>query len=163
MTSIAQWVRRLLRDWWEKPRKVKVVLMSHGALNRDNYSGDSGTDLYTAQTVEFAPFETKKVPLGIRVQPAEGAAGLLIIPRSSIYKTPLRLANSPGLVDVGFTGELCALLDNIKGESFTLHRGQALVQLVDFSGVPLEVVHVDELDLTERGERGFGSTNASVA
>ena len=142
----------------ERARVVKVVVLPHGSLAVDNYASDSGTDLYVAETVTFAPYETKKVPLGVCVQPENGKAGLMIVPRSSIYKTPLRVANSPGLVDVGYTGELHALLDNIRGEAYTLEKGRALVQLVDFSGVRVRMVRVDELDATERGESGFGST-----
>jgi dUTP pyrophosphatase len=149
-------------------RKVKVNVLPHGAydLTTDlafSTRGDSGVDLKVSSpgALHFSPFETKKVPLGIRVQPFHGQGpprGLLMMPRSSIYKTPLRMSNSVGLLDVGYTGELYACLDNVKPEPYTLERGAKLVQLVDFSGVPLRLYPVDEIEATERGEGGFGST-----
>ena len=76
-------------------------------------------------------------------------------------KTPLRLANSIGLMDAGYRGEACVMLDNIKNEAYTIKKGERLVQAVAFDGQPFQLKFVDHLDATQRGEAAFGSTNAS--
>ena len=76
-------------------------------------------------------------------------------------KTPLRLANSIGLMDAGYRGEACIMLDNIKDEEYTVKKGERLVQAVAFDGQPFRLEFVDDLDSTQRGEASFGSTNAS--
>ncbi|KAI4838394.1 deoxyuridine 5'-triphosphate nucleotidohydrolase [Plasmodium brasilianum] len=83
----------------------------------------------------------------------------LLFPRSSISKTPLRLANSIGLIDAGYRGEIIAALDNTSNEEYVIKKNDKLVQLVSFTGEPLSFELVDELDETSRGEGGFGSTS----
>ena len=80
------------------------------------------------------------------------------MPRSSIAKTPLRLCNSIGLIDGGYRGEIMAVVDNIKKESYTLRPGQRLFQLVAMDGSPIHFELVDELTESTRGDGGFGST-----
>lgn len=82
-----------------------------------------------------------------------------IYPRSSISKTPLRLANSVGVVDSGYRGEIIAALDNISDSEYTVVRGARLVQLTSDIGNITTVRNVESFDETERGARGFGSTN----
>ena len=89
--------------------------------------------------------------------------GYYMYPRSSTgSKTPLRLANSVGIIDSGYRGPLMAVLDNVKNEPYTITLNQRLMQICppDLS-YPLYVVLVDsveELGMTNRGEAGFGST-----
>ncbi|GAW81040.1 deoxyuridine 5'-triphosphate nucleotidohydrolase [Plasmodium gonderi] len=83
----------------------------------------------------------------------------LLFPRSSISKTPLRLANSIGLIDAGYRGEIIAALDNTSNEEYVIKKNDKLVQLVSFTGEPISFELVDELDETSRGEGGFGSTS----
>ncbi|MBL6964583.1 MAG: dUTP diphosphatase, partial [Bacteroidetes bacterium] len=82
----------------------------------------------------------------------------LLMPRSSIAKTPLRLSNSIGLIDGGYRGEIMAAVDNIKNEDYTVEPGQRLFQLVAMDGSPIHFELVDELSHTTRGSGGFGST-----
>ena len=89
--------------------------------------------------------------------------GYYMYPRSSTgSKTPLRLANSVGIIDSGYRGPLMAVLDNVKDEPYTITSNQRLMQICppDLS-YPLYVVLVDnveDLGITNRGEAGFGST-----
>ena len=82
----------------------------------------------------------------------------LLMARSSISKTPLRLSNSVGLIDAGYRGEIMAAVDNIKDFSFSLEKGQRLFQLVSMNGDAIHFELVDTLSKTSRGEGGFGST-----
>lgn len=134
------------------------------------HEGDSGVDLFVVQDQEIQPGETAFVKLGIKATaytPANGESGeknvsWLIMPRSSISKTPLRLANSVGLIDAGYRGEIMAAVDNIKTVPHTLKKGDRIVQAVAFSGEGITLELVDELNKTARGEGGFGSTTAPV-
>src|SRR5271170_6216361 len=91
---------------------------------KENYSDDSGLDLHFPDDITFQPHETKLIDLKIIVK--LGIENIfenkytyypfLMIPRSSIYKTKLRLANSTGLIDKGYEGSLKLPLDNISNE-----------------------------------------------
>ena len=121
------------------------------------HDGDAGLDLYVLEDIQFEPNETKAIKLGISCEPEDGKAYYLF-PRSSISKTPLRMANSIGLIDGGYRGEIIAMCDNIKSEPYTAEKGQRLFQLVATDSSPIHFELVEELEMTTRGTGGFGST-----
>ena len=120
--------------------------------------GDSGFDLYAVEDIEIHPRKTAKIPLGIACKPND-SHGYYLYPRSSISKTPFRLANSVGIIDSGYRGEICAMVDNISDEVKYIKQGDKLFQLCSPDLRPIEVEFVEELDETIRGSGGFGSTN----
>ena len=126
---------------------------NHGHL----HDGDAGLDLYVLEDIHFEPGETKAIKLGISCEPEDGIAYYLF-PRSSISKTPLRMANSIGLIDGGYRGEIMAMCDNIKTKGYMAEKGQRLFQLVATDSSPIYYELVDELGMTTRGIGGFGST-----
>ena len=132
---------------------AREIYEEHGHF----HEGDAGLDLYVLEEMEFLPGETKAIRLGISCEPVEGRAYFLM-PRSSISKTPLRMANSIGLIDAGYRGELMAVCDHIKSEPYRIEKGQRLFQLVACDCSPISYELVDELSETTRGEGGFGST-----
>ena len=121
------------------------------------HNGDAGLDLYVLEDIHFEPSETKAIKLGISCESEDGKAYYLF-PRSSISKTPLRMANSIGLIDGGYRGEIIAMCDNIKSEVYTAEKGQRLFQLVATDSSPIHFELVEELEMTTRGTGGFGST-----
>ena len=121
------------------------------------HDGDAGLDLYVLEDIQFDPGETKAIKLGISCESEDGKAYYLF-PRSSISKTPLRMANSIGLIDGGYRGEIMAMCDNIKSEAYTAEKGQRLFQLVATDSSPIHFELVEELEMTTRGTGGFGST-----
>ena len=126
--------------------------------NHDHFfQGDAGLDLYIIEDKIIQPFETVKIHLGIACENLENRPYLLM-PRSSISKTPLRLCNSIGLIDAGYRGEIIAAVDNIKNKPFEIKVGERLFQLVAMNGSAINFRLVDELTDTERGSGGFGST-----
>ena len=68
------------------------------------------------------------------------------------------MANSIGLIDAGYRGEIMAAVDNIKDFSFSVEKGQRLFQLVSMNGDAIHLDLVDTLSETSRGDGGFGST-----
>ncbi|NOZ09316.1 MAG: dUTP diphosphatase [FCB group bacterium] len=121
------------------------------------HDGDAGLDLYILEDIRFEAGETKLIKLGITCEPADGRAYYLF-PRSSIGKTPIRMANSIGLIDGGYRGEIMAICDNIKSYPYVVEKGQRLFQLVAADSSPINFELVENLSDTSRGKGGFGST-----
>ena len=88
---------------------IKSIYSEHGHF----HSGDAGIDLYTLEDQLIEHGQTKKIHFGIACENLDSNPYLLI-PRSSISKTPLRMSNSIGLIDAGYRGEIMASVDNIK-------------------------------------------------
>ena len=143
---------------------MKILIKPLNDIARDFYEnhshfhkGDSGLDLYILEKQIFKPGETNKIKLGISCEANTGKSYFLF-PRSSISKTPLRMANSIGLIDAGYRGEIMAVCDNIKDFEFKINKGDRLFQLVsaDLSAINFKIVN--NLSKTDRGAGGFGST-----
>lgn len=125
---------------------------------------DSGFDIPMLNGFVTQGYGTA-INLGIRVS-AQSALGsnlpILLLPRSSLANSPMRLANSMGLVDMGYRGEVIAKVDSYVGHSWS--SGTRYFQLCRGNFQPWsEVVIVDSRDLLhmapdDRGEGGFGST-----
>ena len=132
---------------------VRLMYENHGHF----HEGDAGLDLFIIEKQVFKPGETSRIKLGISCENMDQKPYLLM-PRSSISKTPLRLCNAIGLIDAGYRGEIMAAVDNIKQKSYEVEKGQRLFQLVSMDGGPIYFELVDVLSSSERGEGGFGST-----
>ena len=133
--------------------EVKKLYKNHGSF----HNGDAGLDLFVIHEQVVNPGETTKIHFRISCE-NEKNEPYLLLPRSSISKTPLRLSNSIGLIDPGYRGELMAAVDNIKSNPYTIKPGQRLFQLVAMSGSAIHFELVDSLSETTRGSGGFGST-----
>jgi len=147
-----------------KPRAIHIALTDpslkefYGAALVSGYAGDSGLDLYVPADITVQPGETATIDHAIECAP-QFPGGYYLYPRSSISKTPLRLANSVGIIDNGYRGRIMAKVDNRSAEPFTVRRGERLFQLCHPSLLPLTAVIVEAVDKnTERGSGGFGST-----
>ena len=121
------------------------------------HTGDAGLDLFVVENQTIPAKSTKPIPLQIACENLDNKAYYLF-PRSSISKSPLRLANSIGLIDAGYRGELIGMVDNIYDKDFQVKRGERYFQLVAVDSSPVEFELVDELSVSSRGEGGFGST-----
>ncbi len=135
--------------------EVKTLYEDHGHF----HDGDAGLDLFVIFSQTIQPGETALIHLEISCENLDNKPYLLM-PRSSISKTPLRLCNSIGLIDAGYRGKIMAAVDNVKDEPYTVEPGQRLFQLVAMDGSPIHYKLVDELSVTTRGSGGFGSTGS---
>ena len=123
------------------------------------YTGDAGLDLRSNEDLVLAPHERRLIATGLAVAIPEGYAGF-VQPRSGLaLREGLSMANTPGLIDSHYRGELkvCAVnLDNEK--PIHIERGERIAQLV-IQRVPIvNLIEVDELDEIDRGSGGFGSS-----
>ena len=155
------------------------LMRAHGNDYENLYNptinkGDSGVDVYVPIRTVVPACSQVRISLGIHcsvlkkttISFPNGASSItlepssfLLLPRSSISKTPLRLSNSIGLIDSGYRGVIQAPVDNISEEDYIIEAGTRLFQLVNpdlntFTEINIE----DSLDETERGTGGFGST-----
>jgi dUTP pyrophosphatase len=126
---------------------------------KTNHRTDSGFDLFMPSNVTIPGRTTMMLDLGVRCQPS-GTAGYYLYPRSSISKTPLRLANSVGIIDANYRGTLKVVVDNNSDDIVRIKKGDRLFQLCMPNLEPFDVVFGTVNRETERGEGGFGSTNA---
>ncbi len=155
----------------ELPEDIRMLyhdaVLSHNKNIYENPFFDAGFNLICPVDLEIEGFGLGKVNLGVRgamtfnTNDSEVPVGYFLYPRSSTgTKTPLRLANSVGVIDAGYRGNYIAAFDNIRVGSFKVEKGQKLVQICSPNiTFPLNVEIVKELDLlTVRGVGGFGST-----
>jgi len=133
--------------------EVKKMYEDHSHF----HDGDAGLDLFVIHEQIIEAGESTLIHLQIACENMD-VKPYLVMPRSSISKTPLRLSNSVGLIDAGYRGEILAAVDNIKDIAYKVTPGQRLVQLVAMDGSPIHFKLVDELSETSRGSGGFGST-----
>jgi dUTP pyrophosphatase len=105
-----------------------------------------------------------EINLGIRCRAyfleddIETPSAFRIVPRSSIYKTPLRMSNSEGIIDASYRGEIKIRVDNISNYFYNIKKGDRLFQAVAPSLEKIHVNIVNSLDETLRNDKGFGST-----
>jgi dUTP pyrophosphatase len=123
------------------------------------YEHDAGLDLAACERVELAPGERAMVPTGLAVAIPEGYAGF-VQPRSGLAaRHGITIVNTPGLVDSGYRGELqVVLLNTDEREGFVVEPGMRIAQLVIVPVPGVDPVEVEELPASERGVRGFGSS-----
>lgn len=131
---------------------------------KTTHIGDSGIDLFFPEEIIIKAGETKLVDLKIKCQMFDSQDNYNPISydlraRSSIFKTPLRIANSAGLIDSGYTGNIKVALDNIKDHDYVIEKGKSLVQIAAADLKPIIIKKVSCLQKTSRGDQGFGSTN----
>ena len=123
------------------------------------YTGDAGLDLRANAEVDIPPLGRVLIPTGLAVAIPEGYAGF-VQPRSgTALKRGLSIANTPGLIDAHYRGELKIIAVNLDpSEPIHIERGERIAQLVVQQVPTVELVEVDELDETDRGTGGFGSS-----
>jgi dUTP pyrophosphatase len=141
---------------------VKLKLLTETAkIPTRAYEGDAGWDLYVDRYHIFdddKPNPKILIKFGIALEIPKGYVGL-IFPRSSIYKTSLRLSNAVGVIDSGYRGEIKAVFD-INSE-YDVNNPQfysRAAQIVFLKLPDVELKFVDELSKSQRGEGGYGSS-----
>lgn len=123
------------------------------------YEGDAGLDLRANERVVIPPYERALISTGLAIALPDGYAGF-VQPRSGIaLKQGLSIVNTPGLIDAHYRGELKVIAINLdKEREIVIERGDRIAQLVIQEVPCVRLVEVDELDATDRGSGGFGSS-----
>lgn len=120
----------------------------------------AGYDLYAHEGATIKPHETAKIGTGVAIQPPKDTFGAVFARSGLAAKQGLRPANCVGVCDYDYTGEYIVALHNDSNEERTIEAGERIGQVVFIPYVNVSFVEVDELEETERGAGGFGSTGA---
>ncbi|KRQ86999.1 Deoxyuridine 5'-triphosphate nucleotidohydrolase [Caloramator mitchellensis] len=122
--------------------------------------GSAGMDLFANvyEEIVLEPNKIKLIPTGIVISLPKGFEAQ-IRPRSGLaLKHGISLVNTPGTIDSDYRGEINVILINFGDKPFIIKRGDRIAQMV-INRIELpEIVELNELDETQRGEKGFGST-----
>ena len=144
-------------------KKLEIKFINKSDNKNPVYAkvGDSGFDLRANERGALKPLERKLIGTGLYFELPDGYE-LQIRPRSGLaYKNGVTVLNSPGTVDTGYRGEIKVLLVNISNEDFTWDKGERIAQGVISHRVSSDygdLIEVFEINESERGEGGFGST-----
>lgn len=127
-------------------------------------AGDAGMDLHAAEDAVLAPFERKLIPCGFALALPSGY-GAFVLPRSGLAACHgISIVNAPGLIDSNYRGEIKVVLVNLDPrESFEVKRNDRIAQMLIMPVPPVAFEICDDLDETERGAAGFGSSGLGVA
>jgi dUTP pyrophosphatase len=139
--------------------KVKFKKLNTNAIvPKYSKSGDAGLDLTATSkdSLNNPQYGFVEYGTGLAVEIPEGYVGLLF-PRSSISNTGLIMANSVGVIDSGYRGEIKFRFKYIPGTA-DYNIGDRVGQLIILPYPSIETEEVDELNSSERGEGGFGSS-----
>ena len=139
---------------------VKIVNKSNHQLPSYATVGSAGMDLKANidGPIALKPMERYLFPTGIYIQLPDGYEAQ-IRPRSGLaVKYGITVSNSPGTIDADYIGQIFVSLINLSNETFVVHPGERIAQMVVAKYEKVTWNEVRVLDETERGDGGFGST-----
>lgn len=124
----------------------------------------AGYDLYTHlgeyDAIHILPHETVKIGTGVAIQPPKDTFGAVFARSGLATKQGLRPANCVGVCDYDYTGEYIVAIHNDSNEERVIENGERIGQVVFIPYMNVSFVEVEELEETDRGDGGFGSTGA---
>lgn len=140
---------------------IPVVLGEGATLPEYGSEGAAGMDLRTTVDLELAPGERMLAPTGLKAAIPAGFEGQ-VRPRSGLaLRHGISMVNTPGTIDSDYRGEIGIILINHGQDVVKLARGERIAQLVICPVARAEWLVVDDLNNTERGAGGFGSTGTA--
>ena len=150
-------------DFAKNPREripVKIQLIHENAkVPVYAHNSDAGADIYLPEDVTIPPHKTVIVKTGFKIAVPLGYE-VQVRPRSGLSaKTPLRVANAPGTIDANYRGEVGVIIENTGNLTQNLKAGDKIAQLLIAPTPMIKWEQVDELNETDRGSGGFGSTD----
>ena len=132
--------------------------INHPTYVKAKKNEDTGLDIPMQSSI-LIPSGVKSFKVNLSYK-GKQTHGYMLVPRSSLAKTGIRLANSIGIVDKNYRGDVCVIIDNISDNEVLLQEGCCYFQIVSFCG-KLPGYQIGEVSSeTTRGIGGFGSTGA---
>lgn len=139
---------------------IKVINKSKHDLPKYQTELSAGMDLYAniQESITLKPLERTLVKTGLFISLPKGCEAQ-IRPRSGLaYKNGITVLNTPGTIDADYRGEIGVILVNLSAQDFTINDGDRIAQMVIAKHETATWLEVENLDETERGEGGFGSS-----
>jgi dUTP pyrophosphatase len=140
--------------------KIKIVNISENKLPEYSTEHSAGMDIraYLAESVTVMPLKRMLIRTGLFIQLPEGYEAQ-IRPRSGLaLKNGITVLNTPGTIDADYRGEIGIIIVNLSDEPFVVNNGDRIAQMIISKYERAEMIQVEQLDSTERGEGGFGHT-----
>ena len=140
--------------------KIRVVNRGHQQLPAYATPQSAGMDLRANldAPITLHPMERRLIPTGLHIALPEGYEAQ-VRPRSGLaLKHGLTVLNTPGTIDADYRGEIGVVLINLSQDDFVINDGERIAQMVIARHEQGDLVVVEELDQTERGEGGYGHT-----
>lgn len=126
-------------------------------------NGSAGMDLYACveESITLAPGQLVIVPTGIAIELPDSSCAAFLYARSGLgVKHGICLSNGVGVIDSDYRGEICAGLCNVSDKPYVIEPDERVCQMVIAPVLTPEIIEVGDLNDTERGEGGFGSTGS---
>lgn len=139
---------------------VKIINRSRHALPSYETLASAGMDLraHLDEPVKIEPLQRVMIPTGLFIELPIGSEAQ-VRPRSGLaWKMGLTVLNSPGTIDADYRGEIKVILVNLSSESVEINDGERIAQMIVAKHERVEWQQTEELQETERGAGGFGST-----
>jgi dUTP pyrophosphatase len=140
--------------------RLRIVNKSENDLPEYSTKNSAGVDLRAniSEPMSLKPMERAMVPTGLFIELPVGYEAQ-VRPRSGLaIKKGISVLNSPGTIDADYRGEIKVILINLSTENFEIHNGDRIAQMLIAAHEQAEWIEVEELNETERGHGGFGST-----
>lgn len=140
--------------------QIRIINKSNNPLPNYETAGSAGMDLraYLTEDVVLQPLDRKLIPTGLFIELPEGYEAQLR-PRSGMaFKHGISLPNTPATIDSDYRGEIKIALINLSKEDFVVKSGERIAQMVIAKHERANLIEVEVLTDTVRGEGGFGST-----
>ena len=150
-------------------RNLEIKILDNGfglPLPKYETEGAAGLDLFAATKEDtkiiIPPRKAEMIPSGIAISVPSGYEAQ-IRPRSGLAaKNGITVLNSPGTIDSDYRGEILVMLINHSNKDFEILRGMRIAQMIISKIEQFNLISVNELDTTDRGKDGFGSTGISI-
>ena len=141
---------------------MKIDIINNSPYPSPFYATEQSAGMDLKANIEnpivLSSLERVMIPTGLRIALPKGYEAQ-VRPRSGLAaKHGITVLNSPGTIDADYRGEICVILVNLSKDDFTINPGERIAQMVIARHESIEWNEVDNLDSTERGEGGFGST-----
>lgn len=140
---------------------VRIINRSTNPLPAYQTSGSAGVDLraFLDEAITLEPLERRLIPTGLHIALPNGYEAQLRARSGLSTKHGITLINAVGTIDSDYRGEIKVGLVNLSREAYTIEPGDRIAQMIIAQYEQVNFQLVDELDTTERGEGGFGSTD----
>lgn len=135
--------------------KLKIMLEPGAVMPERAHTNDAGLDLFAMETVYIAPHSRETVDTGVHVAIPNGFVGMLTSKSGLMRNYGITCR---GTIDAGYTGTIQAIMFNHSDKAYKVEKGSKVTQLVIFPIVIPKLLEVDEMEETERGANGFGSS-----
>lgn len=140
--------------------QIRIINKSNNPLPNYETAGSAGMDLraFLTEDVVLKPLDRKLIPTGLYIELPEGYEAQLR-PRSGMaFKHGISLPNTPATIDSDYRGEIKIAVINLSNEEFIVKSGERIAQMVIAKHERAQLIEVEILTDTMRGEGGFGST-----